>query len=67
MVDKMYVVTSVDHGGYDSWDVSYHKTRKGALRYIINSNYRQWELCRYIASGSYDELYMYITERELDD
>ena len=67
VVKKLYVVTSVDHGGYDSLDVSYHLSRKGALKFIMNSNYYNWMVCRYISPGSYDELTMYITERELYD
>ena len=63
---KLYVVTSIDHSGYDTYDVSYHLTRKGALKYIMKSQYRNWEQCRYVQpNNSYDELRMYITEKEL--
>lgn len=62
---KLYVVTSFDHSGYDTWDVSYHLTRKGALKFIMDSQYRNWELCRYVKPNSYDELMMYIREKEL--
>lgn len=62
---KIYIVVSVDHGGYDSWDVSYHRTRKGALKFIMNSKYADWNRFRYIQQGGYEDNYMYITEREL--
>lgn len=62
---KLYIVTAVDYGGYDSWDVSYHLTKKGALKYIIDYTYNTWLLCRYIKPGSYDEPNLYISEREL--
>lgn len=64
---KLYIVTAVDHGGYDSWDVSYHLTKKGALKYIMQRKYQQWELCRYITPGSYEDDYFYISERELSE
>lgn len=62
---KIYIVVSVDPCGYDSWDVSYHKTRKGALRFIMKSKYQDWARFGYIAPGSYDDNHMYINEREL--
>jgi len=62
---KLYVVTSIDHSGYDTWDMSYHLTRKGALKYIMDCQYKNWELFRYVRPNSYDELRMYIEEREL--
>ena len=62
---KLYVVTSLDYDGFGIWDVSYHLTRKGALKYIMVSQYRNWEQCRYVQPGSYDELRMYITEKDL--
>lgn len=64
---KIYIVVSVDHGGYDSWDVSYHKTRKGALLFIMRSNYQNWLDYRYVRPGGYEELTMYIIERELEE
>ena len=62
---KLYVVNTVSCDGYDSWESSYHLTRKGALKYIMASQYRNWEQCRYVQPNSYDELRMYITEKEL--
>lgn len=62
---KIFIVVSVDPCGYDSWDVSYHKTRKGALKFIMNCNYNNWMKCRYVIQGGYEEITMYITEREL--
>ena len=63
---KLYVVNTVSCDGYDSWESSYHLTRKGALKFIMKSQYRNWELCRYVQpNNSYDELRMYITEKEL--
>ena len=44
---KLYVVNTVSCDGYDSWESSYHLTRKGALKFIIDSQYRNWELCPY--------------------
>lgn len=64
---KLYVVTAVDPGGYDSWDVSYHLTRKGALKYIMDRKYESWEYLRYIKPNSYDDDHYYITEKELYD
>lgn len=64
---KLFIVTSVDYGGYDSYDVSYHLTRKGALKYIMQRKYGTWEACRYIKPNSYDDEYMYISERELHE
>lgn len=64
---KIYIVVSVDYGGYDSWDVSYHKTRRGALKFIMNSNYDNWMNCRYVRPGGYEELTMYVIERELEE
>lgn len=65
-MDKIYVVSS-SYDGYDSYEISYHKTRKGALKYIIDRNYEAWELCRYIHDDSYDKPHMWITEKELHD
>ena len=62
---KLYIVNTVSCDGYDSWESSYHLTRKGALKYIMACQYKNWELCRYVQPDSYDELRMYITEREL--
>lgn len=62
---KIYIVVSVDPCGYDSWDVSYHKTRKGALRFIMKSKYDYWDRFRYITPGGYEDNHMYINEREL--
>ena len=62
---KLYIVNTVSCDGYDSWESSYHLTRKGALKYIMDSQYNNWEECRYVQPGSYDELRMYITEKEL--
>lgn len=66
MTCKLYVVTEVDYGGYDSYDISYHLTRKGALKFVIDRNYNNWQLCRYIRPGTYDDLNLYITEKELN-
>lgn len=67
MSSKLYIVTMIDPCGYDSWDVSYHLTKKGAYRAIIDRNYLNWEQCRYIHSGGYDELQMYIREGILQE
>lgn len=65
-MSKLFIVNST-YDGYDSYEISYHKTRKGALRYIMARKYYDWELCRYIVPNSYDDLRMWITERELND
>ena len=62
---KLYVVNTVSCDGYDSWESSYHLTRKGALKMIMQTQYRNWEMCRYVQPDSYEELRMYITEKEL--
>lgn len=66
-MSKVYVVTSVDHGGYDSWDVSYHLTKRGAMKFIINSHYANWSTYRYVKSGGYEDLHLYFTEYELNE
>ena len=62
---KLYVVNTVSYDGYDSWESSYHLTRKGALKMIMKTQYTNWEMCRYVQPDSYEELRMYITEKEL--
>ena len=62
---KLYIVNTVSCDGYDSWESSYHLTRKGALKYIMDRQYRNWEQYRYVQPNSYDELRMYITEKDL--
>lgn len=39
-----YVVVAVEN--YDSWDISYHKSLKGAVRACIAYKYADWEVCR---------------------
>ena len=36
---KLYVVNTVSCDGYDSWETSYHLTRKGALKMIMQRQY----------------------------
>lgn len=62
---KLFIVRMLSDDGYDVWDVSFHRTRKGALKYIIDRNYQNWLTCRYINPESYDNLCMYIREEEL--
>ena len=56
---KVYIVTEVED--YDSHDVSYHKTRKGALKYIIERQYENCQLCRYVSE--YDKLFFVVKEQ----
>lgn len=49
----VYVVMSTE--SYDSWDVSYHKTKKGAYKWIMNAMYQRWEYYRYI--GGWAEMH----------
>lgn len=65
MTDKLYIVNLIGCDGYDVYEVSYHRTRKGALRYIMARKYQMWELLRHIQPGGYDDECMYVTEREL--
>lgn len=58
---KVYIVTFVED--YDSYEVSYHITRKGALKEIMRRKYENWTLCRYVSG--YDELFFCVTERDL--
>lgn len=58
---KVYIVTFVED--YDSYEVSYHLTRKGALKEIMRRQYENWTLCRYVSW--YDELFFCVTERDL--
>lgn len=64
---KIYIVYLVDPCGYDSWEFSHHLTKKGALKFIMDTQYDNWLKFRYIQPGGYDDLSMYITERELRD
>lgn len=67
MNKKIYIVTSVDYGGYDSYDISYHLSRKGALKYIMNCKYADWLTYRYIVPGGYEDSCLYISERDLHE
>lgn len=58
----IFIVVQLSHDGYDSWDVSYHLTKKGAWRAIIEMNYQNWLNCRYVRPGSWDDLHLYIRE-----
>lgn len=63
---KLYIVNS-SYDGYDAYEVAYHLTRKGALKYIMTRKYNEWELCRYIQPGSYDDGHFWITEGVLGE
>ena len=67
MMSKVFIVSYVDSGGYDSWEVSYHRTRKGALKYIMKRHYDNWVACRYIAEDSYNSLYFYVSDHDLNE
>lgn len=62
-MDKVYVVMYVED--YDSYEVSYHKTKKGAYREIMRRQYVNWKLCRYVSE--YDVLYFTVYEKELKE
>lgn len=62
---KVYVVNAVDPCGYDSWEISYHLTRKGALKYIMNAKYSNWEKWRYITPGGYEDEHFFLSEHDL--
>lgn len=64
---KLFVVSSISCDGYDSYEVSYHLTRKGALKYIMQRHYENWDRLRYVVPMSYDELDFYIQEKELNE
>lgn len=66
MSQPLYIV-NICYDGYDSSEVGYHLTRKGALKEIIARNYHNWELCRYIQPGSWDDLHMWISEGKLEE
>lgn len=40
---------------------------KGALKIIMQRQYANWEACRYVQPGSYDEHHMWISEKELKE
>jgi hypothetical protein len=61
MNQTLYVVNE-SYDGYDAYEISYHLTRKGALRFIMRQNYKTWELCRYINEDSWDMPHMWISE-----
>lgn len=60
-MSKVYIVVYAED--YDSHEVSYHKTKKGAYRYIIQRQYENWSLCRYVYE--YDRLYFTVYEKDL--
>lgn len=60
-MSKVYIIVLVED--YDSYEVSYHKTKKGAYREIIRRQYENWSICRYVSE--YEMLYYTIHEREL--
>lgn len=62
-MSKLYIVCY--NCDYDTYEVSYHKSKKGAYKYIMKRQYDNWMLCRYVAPGSYDELFFNVIEREL--
>lgn len=60
-MDKLYVVSYVED--FDSYEVSYHLTKKGAYRWIMRQQYENWLRCRYVSG--YDELFYSVRETEL--
>lgn len=65
MVRDLFVVMSC-YDGYDVDEVSYHLTRKGALRSIMKRKYKTWEHLRYIHDDdTYSLPNMWIAERNL--
>lgn len=62
---KLYIVNYISD--YDSYEVSYHKTKVGAYKYIMKRQYDNWKLLGYVQPGSYDELYFTVTEKELKE
>lgn len=62
---KIYVVVFVDTDHH--YEVSYHRTRKGAHKEIMMRKREAWEHYRYIAPGSYEDYYFTIREKELND
>jgi hypothetical protein len=63
MSDKIYVVKESDE--WDSWPISNHRTKKGAWKAIIETQYEDWMLARYIPDGH--QRYLYIDEQALLD
>lgn len=64
-MNKFYIVVFVDT--YDEYEVSYHKTKKGAHKEIMRRKREAWEQFRYITPGSYEDCYFKIKEKELND
>ena len=62
-MSKVYIVVFVED--YDSFEVSYHKTKKGAYREIMRRQYENWTLCRYV--NEYDMLYFTVYEKDLKE
>lgn len=60
---KVYIVNWIED--YESFEVSYHLTRKGALREIMRRQYEHWALCRYVSG--YDEHFYSVSERDLNE
>lgn len=60
---KIYIVNWVED--YDSFEVSYHLTRKGALREIMRRQYENWQICRYV--NGFDELFFHVSVRDLKE
>jgi hypothetical protein len=57
---KLYIVMCIDPCGYDSYEVGYHLTKKGAYRAIMGHMYHDWEQHRYIPQDG--SPYFYTTE-----
>lgn len=66
-MNKLFIVQLVSCDGYDSWEVSYHLTKKGAYKYIMQRKYSLWQNYGYIPPDSYEDEYMYIREVELNE
>lgn len=63
MARKLYIVSLSYVEDYESFEVSYHLTKKGAYRWIIRQQYENWLRCRYVYG--YDELFYSIREGKL--
>lgn len=62
----VYIVVSVDGGGYDSYDIEHHMSKRSAMKSVIRKNYELWQHYRYLSDYnlSYESDY-YIREAPL--
>lgn len=62
----VYIIESVDYGGYDSWEIGYHLTKVGAIKTVLAYTRDDWEKFR-TPEGMEYACHYYIREARLSD